>query len=70
MLALGADTEARDGAFRSPLHLAARADAPPTLPSTVKGADASAAPPSPSILQPRASWTTSTKAGANTRALP
>ena len=26
MLALGADTEARDGSFRSPLHLAARAD--------------------------------------------
>jgi len=48
MLALGADTEARDGAFRSPLHLAARADASPTLPSTVKGADASAAPPSAS----------------------
>ena len=45
MLALGADTEARDGSFRSPLHLAARADASPTLPSTVKGADASAAPP-------------------------
>ena len=48
MLALGADTEARDGAFRSPLHLAARADASPTLPSAVKGADASAAPPSAS----------------------
>ena len=48
MLALGADTEARDGSFRSPLHLAARADASPTLPSTVKGADASAAPPSAS----------------------
>jgi len=45
MLALGADTEARDGVFRSPLHLAARADASPTLPSTAKGADASAAPP-------------------------
>ena len=32
MLALGADTEARDGAFRSPLHLAARADASPPSP--------------------------------------
>ena len=45
MLALGADVEARDGAFRSPLHLAARADASPTLPSTVKCAAASAAAP-------------------------
>ena len=52
MLALGADTEARDGAFRSPLHLAARADASPTLPSTVKCADASAAAPSSAACGP------------------
>ena len=55
MLALGADTEARDGSFRSPLHLAARADASPTLPSAVKSADASAAPPGASAAAAAAS---------------
>lgn len=32
LIAVGADVEARDKTFRSPLHLAARADASPSLP--------------------------------------
>ena len=47
LLSLGADPEARDAAFRSALHLAAMADASPTV-AVGDTAAAAAAPPPPS----------------------
>lgn len=47
LLKLGADTEVRDGSFRSALHLAARADASPALPPATAAAPAAAAAAAP-----------------------
>jgi ankyrin repeat protein len=68
LLALGADTEARDSSFRSPLHLAARADASPTLPAAAGAAAAAPADSGPREAQALATMSALLKGGARVTA--
>jgi len=74
LLKLGADTEVRDGSFRSALHLAARADASPALPpaaatAAAAPAAADAAPPAAPPAAPAAAESRDAQAMATISAL-